>query len=200
MGIKQKLGLGIASAALGLSLVGGGTYAYFSDTETSTNTFAAGTLDIKVKGNDAANAIIDVSNIKPGDTMQRNFKLNNTGSLDVSKVILTTDYTVGDTNGNNGTDDLGDHIKVQFLINKDKKTEVVHETTLSALRNKDVVDRDVLGWLLDGEKDGLKANTSDDFIVKFEFVDNKQDQNKFQGDSLKLDWTFNAKQTAGERR
>ena len=32
MGIKQKLGLGVASAALGVALVGGGTYAYFSDT------------------------------------------------------------------------------------------------------------------------------------------------------------------------
>ena len=31
MSIKKKLGLGVASAALGLSLIGSGTYAYFSD-------------------------------------------------------------------------------------------------------------------------------------------------------------------------
>ncbi|PRX64062.1 putative ribosomally synthesized peptide with SipW-like signal peptide [Bacillus sp. V-88] len=43
MSIKQKLGLGVASAALGLALVGGGTYAYFSDSVTTNNTFAAGT-------------------------------------------------------------------------------------------------------------------------------------------------------------
>ena len=35
MGIKKKLGLGVASAALGLSLIGGGTFAYFNDIATA---------------------------------------------------------------------------------------------------------------------------------------------------------------------
>ena len=35
MSLKKKLGLGIATAALGMSLVGGGTYAYFNDVETN---------------------------------------------------------------------------------------------------------------------------------------------------------------------
>ena len=48
MSLKKKLGLGIASAVLGISLIGGGTFAYFSDTEVSNNTFAAGTLDLAV--------------------------------------------------------------------------------------------------------------------------------------------------------
>ncbi|HLR61590.1 MAG TPA: TasA family protein, partial [Lentibacillus sp.] len=43
MGIKKQMGMGIMSAALGLSLIGGGTYAYFSDSEQTQNTFAAGT-------------------------------------------------------------------------------------------------------------------------------------------------------------
>jgi spore coat-associated protein N len=199
MSLKKKLGLGVASAALGLSLIGGGTYAYFNDVETNVSNFANGTLDINVKGNDAANAIIDVSNLKPGDTMLRTFKLNNTGSLDVSKVLLTSGYVVTDAGPNNGAKDLAKDIKVQFLVNKDKKTEVVHETTLYALSQTDVVDRDLLGWILGGEEDGLKSKTSDEFQVKFEFVNNG-DQNVFQGDSLKLTWTFDAKQTAGTSR
>ncbi|MGY6209375.1 TasA family protein [Cytobacillus firmus] len=200
MSLKKKLGLGIASAALGISLVGGGTFAYFNDVEVNNSSFAAGTLDINVKGNDAANAIIDVTNIKPGDTMTRNFKLNNIGSLNVSKVLLTSSYTVSDAKGNNAGADLGEHIQVQFLINKDKRTEVVHETTLKELSRTDVTDRDLLGWILGGEPDGLRAGTSDDLIVKFKFIDNDRDQNVFQGDSLKLKWTFDAKQTAGEER
>lgn len=196
MSLKKKLGLGVASAALGLSLIGGGTYAYFSDTEVNQSTFAAGTLDINVQGNDTANAIINVSNLKPGDWMVRTFKLNNTGTLDVSKVLLTSQYTVGDTNGNN-TADLGEHIQVQFLVNNDKMTEVVYETTLKALSEYDAVDRDIIGWILGGEPDGLKAGTSDTLTVKFKFIDNGQDQNMFQGDSLTLDWTFDAKQTSG---
>ncbi|WP_068673113.1 CalY family protein [Oceanobacillus sp. Castelsardo] len=197
MSLKKKIGMGIATAALGISLVGGGTFAYFSDSEVNNSSFAAGTLDINVKGNDTANAIIDVNNLKPGDTMTRNFKLNNTGSLDVSKVLLTSKYTTTDAKGDNAGADFGEHIKVKFLINKDKKTEVVHETTLKELSETDVVDRDLLGWILGGENDGLKANSNDDLQVKFEFVDNKKDQNVFQGDSLKLEWTFDAKQTRG---
>lgn len=200
MNLKKKLATGIVTGALAISMIGGGTYAYFNDVEVNNSSFAAGTLDINVAGNDAANAIIDVTNIKPGDTMSRNFKLNNTGSLDVSKVLLTSKYTVADAKGDNAGADLGEHIKVKFLINKDKKTEVVHETTLKALSSTDVVDRDLLGAILGGEQSGLKAGSNDDFTVLFEFVDNKKDQNVFQGDSLKLELTFDAKQTRGEAK
>lgn len=44
MGIKKKLGMGVATAALGLSLIGGGTYEYFSDQVDTSNTFAAEVL------------------------------------------------------------------------------------------------------------------------------------------------------------
>ena len=36
--------------------------------------------------------------------------------------------------------------------------------------------------------------------VAFEFVDNGEDQNEFQGDALELEWTFTAHQTEGELR
>ena len=48
MSIKKKLAMGIATGALAVSMIGGGTYAYFNDVETSENTFAAGTLDLAV--------------------------------------------------------------------------------------------------------------------------------------------------------
>jgi spore coat-associated protein N len=195
MSLKKKLGLGVASAALGLSLIGGGTYAYFSDTEVNNSSFAAGTLDINVKGNDAANAIVDVGTIKPGDKMIRTFKINNTGSLDVSKVLLTSNYTVVGAEDNNG-DDLGKHIKVKFLKNVDKLTTVIAETTLDKLSQYDAVENKNFLDIL-GESDGLRSGSTDNLIVEFEFVDNGKDQNHFQGDSLKLNWTFNAKQTAG---
>ena len=41
MTLKKKLGMGITSAVLGAALVGGGTFAFFSDKEVSNNTFAA---------------------------------------------------------------------------------------------------------------------------------------------------------------
>ncbi|MGG2093116.1 CalY family protein [Bacillus sp. S13(2024)] len=195
MSLKKKLGMGVASAALGLSLIGGGTFAFFSDKEVSNNTFAAGTLDL------AANptTVVDVSNLKPGDTIKRDFKLENKGSLDIKKVLLKTDYTVTDAKGDN-KEDFGKYIKVVFLKNVDKHETVVKETTLDKLKNDTLtaVDNDLIAWIYD-EK-GISAGKSDQLTVKFEFVDNGKEQNEFQGDKLQLKWTFDAQQNAGEER
>lgn len=187
--------MGVMSAALGLSLIGGGTYAYFSDSVTSENTFAAGTIDLAVEPTE----LVNLENIKPGDSMERLFELQNNGTLDVAKVLLETDYTVNDADGNN-TDDFGKHIQVQFLYNADQLEDVVFETTLYDLKNMspEAVAEEALSPLL--EEDGLAAGTGDDFLVKFEFVDNGEDQNQFQGDSLQLEWTFVAEQTEGEEK
>lgn len=210
MSIKKKIGMGVASAALGIALVGGGTFAYFSDTEETNSTFAAGTLDLSVD----PTTIVDVSNIKPGDTIVREFVLSNDGSLDISAVDLLTEYTVKDAKGNN-VDDFGKHIKVLFLENADKTgdgwvigdyNDVISETTLYDLKNQtpDAVEnvQKWVTWLfgLNGEGSGLEAGTSDQMYVAFEFVDNGEDQNEFQGDSLELKWTFNAHQTEGEMK
>ncbi len=87
MSLKKKLAMGIATGALAVSMIGGGTYAYFNDVEVSKNTFCswyAGFIAMSPK-----TAIINVGNLKPGDTMKRTFKLKNNGTLDVSKVLLT---------------------------------------------------------------------------------------------------------------
>lgn len=209
MSLKKKLGMGITSAALGLSLVAGGTFAYFSDAEETNNTFAAGTLDLSVD----PTTIINVEDIKPGDIMPRHFELINDGTLDISSVDLKTSYTV--ENGEQYTGgDLGEHILVHFMTNVDKNglgnlvlgpNNVITSTTLAELRDAeglpDAVEN-VLGDYLPffGEGSGLEAEDKDDLIVVFEFVDNGEDQNTFQGAKLNLKWTFDAQQTAGEIR
>lgn len=201
MSIKKKLAMSIATGALAVSMIGGGTYAYFSDEVISDNNkFAAGTLDINVKGNDKHNAIINVDNLKPGDTMQRTFVLSNTGSLDVSQVLLTSKYTPTDAKGDNNGADIGEHIKVKIFRNVDKNnTILVKEAFLNELNEIDVVKRGIT-TSTGGEVSGLPAKTTDTLTVEFEFVDNGDDQNIFQGDSLSLEWTFDAKQTAGAER
>ncbi|MDH6370825.1 cell division protein FtsN [Paenibacillus sp. VTT E-133280] len=196
MGIKKTLGLGVASAALGLSLIGGGTFAYFSDTAQNTSTFAAGTLDL----NSDPSVIVNIANLKPGDTVFKTFKLKNDGSLDIGSVLLKTSYSVNDVGGNNNGVDLGKSIKVKFLTNLDKSNifqadKVVYETTLADLKalSPDIVERK---FLL-SEAAGIKAGTNDTFAVQFEFVDDGQDQNYFQKDSLTLTWDFFAKQGKG---
>lgn len=39
LSLKQKVGMGVVTASLGLSLTFGGVFAYFSDSETSGNSF-----------------------------------------------------------------------------------------------------------------------------------------------------------------
>jgi len=197
MGIKQKLGLGVASAALGLALVGGGTYAYFSDSAEASATFAAGTLDLSVD----PTTIISVDKIKPGDTMLRSFDLVNGGTLDIATIDLMTDYKVTDANGNNN-DDFGKHIRVNFLINGDKLDAPIWSTTLYDLKNMspDVIEGNFWSQFFAERGGNLAAGTSDKLYVQYEFVDNGQDQNRFQGDSLTLEWTFDGKQGAGVAR
>ena len=210
MNLKKKILSGIGTALLGVALIGGGTFAYFSDTEVTNNTFAAGTLDLAVN----PSVIIDVDNLKPGDMMVREFVLENNGTLDISSIDLETSYNVVDAKGDN-TDDFGKHIVVHFLENVDKTgdgwligdyNDVISSTTLYDLQymTPDAVEnlQDWITWLLglNGEDSGLAAGDSDLMWVAFEFVDNGQDQNEFQGDKLELEWKFTAHQTPGEYR
>ena len=195
MSFFKKVSAGVVTASLGLSLMGGGTYAYFSDTETTNNTFGMGTLDVSVD----PEVIVDVNDLKPGDTILKEFKLGNEGTLDIKSISLLTDYNVIDAEGDNKGADLGDHIRVNFLWNWDKESEPVFETTLSELQSMDpdTVAKDVFDPLWK-QRGGLDVGDEDTLWVQFEFVDNNEDQNMFQGDDLNLTWKFQANQTDGK--
>lgn len=184
--------MGVMSATLGLALVTGGTYAYFSSSVTTQNTFAAGTLDLSVE----PTTIIDVDNLQPGDSIIRDFELQNNGTLDIERVTLETDYTIIDVNGDN-SEDFGEHIVVEFLYNADNLDEVIYETSLAELKDMtpEAISEHIFYPAL-GEK-GLSVGNTNDLVVKFNFVDNGEDQNEFQGDSLQLEWTFVADQVDG---
>lgn len=80
----KKIIASLAMIVLVGTLVVGATRAIFSDTETSfDNTFVAGTLDLKVDGEDdgATVAHIELSDMKPGDTQTYSWTLSNSGSL-----------------------------------------------------------------------------------------------------------------------
>jgi predicted ribosomally synthesized peptide with SipW-like signal peptide len=65
--VKKIIGLSIAALLL-LALVGGATWALFSDTETSANnTLIAGTLDLNINGGNTAVSTFSAANVKPGD-------------------------------------------------------------------------------------------------------------------------------------
>ena len=68
----KKILISLMTLVLVVGMVGAGAFAYFSDVETSEdNTFTAGTLDLKVDGNDDPYVVhVELSNLKPGDGSQ----------------------------------------------------------------------------------------------------------------------------------
>ncbi|MDG5787701.1 TasA family protein [Evansella sp. AB-P1] len=227
MSIKKKLGMGIMSATLGLALIGGGTFAYFSDQAVQTNTFASGTIDLEVD----PTVQVPMENIKPGDWMPRSFELQNNGSLDIKYVDLNTEYTVRDEDGDVVVPGLADayaeQLYVQFLNNTtgDEDYEVLFEVSLYDLANltpedlatkidietvmtqPGVIWLPIIGWVgppqyedIPEEVTGIAAGDTADFDVQFRFNDTGERQNELQGLNLDLTWTFEGFQTDGEER
>ncbi|MFC4617439.1 TasA family protein [Camelliibacillus cellulosilyticus] len=135
--MKTKIGAAMLSTALGAALVAGGSYALFTDAAViKNNSFATGTVDLKVNGHDQIEeGIFNISNFAPGDTTvpQRSIQIKNTGSLDLFyrvvpvNVKLKTPQTDGwvtlfDENGNFKGLPAGVHLdlsKIHLMV-KDK--------------------------------------------------------------------------------
>lgn len=93
------------------TMLGAGTFAIFSDTETSTgNTFTAGTLDLKVDyGKDDPNVVsYTFENMKPGDKEEVTFHLKNVGTIEDVKAKMHLDVTQNLENGCNEPEELVD--------------------------------------------------------------------------------------------
>ena len=108
--MKKILGLTIA-ALLVMALVGGGTWAYFSDVETSSaNIFSAGTLDLNIDGDNVNVNMLTLSDIEPGDTdagSPGTCELKNIGSITGDLKIATGALTETESTGTTGTADSG---------------------------------------------------------------------------------------------
>ncbi len=175
--------MSIVTAALGFSLIVGGTLAYFNDTQGTTNTFATGLLDLGIN----KETIFQVDKIVPGDTINGNFELTNDGTVDMKEVILHSSYEVVDNGKNNGGDDFGNHISVEFLYHMNGKEKVLFKKKLSELKGNPT---QIL------EQFPEKSNAAK-FAVRLSFVDNEGNQNHFQEDSIELKWEFEAIQRDG---
>ncbi|MGE8206566.1 TasA family protein [Heyndrickxia sp. NPDC080065] len=206
MSIKKKLGAAAATGVLGLALLSGGTFAFFSAQAEATSTFATGTLDLSVN----PTTIVNLKNMVPGDFTTKTFNLKNNGTVDISKVLLKTEFTVTNNDGTPAnSDELAKYIRVNFLFNQDKailgtwlpEDQVVYQTTLYDLQNMtpDAVENKVFHEHLE-EISGLKKGDKDKLFVQFQFVDNGENQNQLQGQTLNLKWTFEGLQREGMER
>ena len=104
----KKILISLMAIALVIGLVGAGTMAYFSDTETSSgNTFTAGTLDLAVGGeNPNVSPDFTLGPLAPGDSGTITYTLNNVGSID--GYLDLQGIGVVDTEGTNPESETGD--------------------------------------------------------------------------------------------
>ncbi|WAA11834.1 TasA family protein [Fervidibacillus halotolerans] len=123
MGFKRKLTTGALSAILGISLITGGTWAAFNDIENADASVEAGTLNLDLKKVGKQPYTIEVSNLKPGDSIERKIKFVNSGTLAIKEVLMAiedvqfTDYTPRDDDdpGANDLDTWNENDVLEFL-------------------------------------------------------------------------------------
>ncbi|WAA10008.1 TasA family protein [Fervidibacillus albus] len=110
MSFKRKLTTGAISATLGLALITGGTWAAFNDVENADASVEAGTLNLDLEKVGNQPFTFEVSNLKPGDSMERKIKFVNSGSLAIKEVLMAieevefTDYIPMDESDAGGKD------------------------------------------------------------------------------------------------
>ncbi|MFC2072052.1 TasA family protein [Chloroflexota bacterium] len=210
--MKKILGLTVA-ALLVMGLVGGGTWAYFSDPETSTgNILTAGTLDLTLNGGDSDVKIIDtsVSNIYPGASSSNYTTLVNAGSLAGELEIEFSAITnTGLNDGSEFADNIGHvggsanlsvWIDVDGLgvwnsgdIDLESDGTAVPFTTDPTLDSATIDSFDGVNWNnVYGGSDQFAAAASDRFYITY--VVPTSANNTIQGDSASWDITFTLEQ------
>ncbi|MFC2045010.1 TasA family protein [Chloroflexota bacterium] len=101
--MKKIFGLTVA-ALMVMALVGGGTWAYFSDPEQITgNYLSAGTLDLDVDASDDPTAIFQLIDVYPDSSGNDYTVLTNSGTLDGELDISITSVTNSE-NTSSGTE------------------------------------------------------------------------------------------------
>jgi len=210
--MKKILSLSIV-ALMVIGLVAGGTWAFFSDTETSNdNTWTAGTLnlvnviagtavDTDVVVTEQADGLNDkvqfgtVTPIVPGDSGTLTFTLTNQGTTDGFLTIdaATTFGEGGAATEPEAVDEGGTPVGLDTGI-KVWVTKTIGETTTNILGATDAyVAMSGLAAALDAEVDVAMA-AADVIIYELHWEVPTSVGNEIQGDTAELDITFTLNQ------
>jgi spore coat-associated protein N len=213
MSLKKKLGLGMASAALGLSLVGGGTFAYFSDEATIHNGFAAGTLDLEVGKYPETSWPVnfDLSNLRPGDMVERTFDLNNKGSLAIEDTYLSfANVSVENPLGTGASaDSFLEALSINYFVETIQNGQPqIDSLLITPISLKDAIAGNYAGKIKPGFLKGADLNLTPKGInvgeetrirIAITFPETNQPQNDLQGMIAKVNFKLDARQVMGSK-
>lgn len=196
--MKKILGLGIV-AILVMAMVGGGTWAYFSDTEATTdNILVAGTLDLglaNTPGTDPTAGTtgtwtVNIDSWAPGDNWSGTLYVQNSGTIDMTSVNATFSYvydentptTVDDYSNTTDTDNLTQMITAN--------TATWNSVSVPAIATKKIDELASAGSINLGT---LAANTEVPFTIDWLF--STAATNGCQGDNVTLTITLTGTQS-----
>ena len=190
--MKKILGLTIA-VLLSIGMVGIGTWAYFSDAETSTgNVLTAGTLDLKTNDVDGVSQTLLAANMEPGDTIgPETIILKNAGSTVGSTLDLTFTYLEGDASSNplnKSADDTAAMIEIITLkYDGSSLLASVMDNNTNGYRDiQDLANTDL------SSQSGIDALASKEFEIAIKARDSIGSD--YQADGITVTMTFTLKQ------
>jgi spore coat-associated protein N len=204
--MKKIIGLSVA-ALLIIGIIGGATFAYFSDTESSVdNTLTAGILDLNIDGGNVAVTTLTVSAAEPGASGSASSTLSNVGSmageLDIATSVVTNTGAVSGTSEYaDDSGDLGGVAQIAMYLDIDQSGGVTagdiglqsDGTTYDPTGglNYDIVDNYASeNW--NEVITSMVASASDDIIILWQVPTGAG--NSIQGDSVEFDITFTLEQ------
>jgi len=190
--MKKILGLTVAFMLL-IGMAGIGTWAYFSDVETSTgNVLTAGTLDLKTDDVDGVSQTLLATNMAPGDSVGPEIiTLKNTGSVAASSLDLAFSYVESDggTNPiNRNANDTAAMLEVTAL-NYGGSSILGSISDGNSNLYKDI--EDLKNADLSGQS-GIGASATKDFEIAV--VLRAETGNDFQADGITVTMTFTLNQ------
>ena len=204
--MKKILGLTIA-ALLIMTVVGGSTWAYFSDTESSANnSLAAGTMDLNIDGGNTAVTTFSVTSAAPGDTGNGSSILANAGNmsgeLDIAFSAITNTGGSGGGEFEDGIGNLGAVATIAVYIDVDSSSSWTagdiglksDGTTYSSPTALNYATIDSYGSETWDAIEAMATSASDKFTVLWQIPTSAG--NNIQGDSVSFDITFTLEQAA----
>jgi len=213
--MKKILGLTIA-ALLVMGLVGGGTWAYFSDVETTgTNVLTAGTLNLNVDATDPFTLNISVPALTPGTTGNAaNWTILNdgtiSGNLSIGFSAITNNEGVNPESETEvtGNGELGGLAKLAMILDHDKDggwtsgDQYLNGTTGAVISHSGggpafpaaaYFTIDSFGSDNFTQSDGIATLTSGtdfDLLIEYDFPDGGASDNDAQGDNCTFTMNF----------
>jgi spore coat-associated protein N len=198
MSTRTKAFLTGGLIALGIAGVGSVVFAAFTATTAASGSAVSGTVTLSGISTDGAGNRLTVAatSIAPGDTVQRAVTIQNTGSVDLSDITLTTDATTSsllDTDTVTGLQMSIDRCSVAWTESAFPYTYSCAGTTTTVLASTPVIGTNRVLSNLD-----LTASATNDLRVTLALPGGAG--NELQGQTSAVNYTFTATQRTGTAR